>query len=105
MRRARGALALAVVVGTRSVSWPAARQLAARLAVLCATTLVVSASWMLVVQVWPSSERPYVGGSTNNSALQLAVGYNGFGRVDGADQGAPGGGQRPPGRSAGLGRR
>ena len=57
-------------------------------------TLVVSASWMAVVDAWPASQRPYVGGSTNNTELDLALGYNGFGRVDGESTGGGGGGTR-----------
>ncbi len=84
------ALALALVVSAREVSWRAARDVIARLAVLGAVTLAVSASWMVVVDVWPADARPYVGGSTDNTVLDLALGYNGFGRVDGESQG-PGG--------------
>ena len=91
------AFVLALVFATRSISWSSARQLAARLAVLGAVTLAVSASWIFVVDAWPASDRPYVGGSTDNTALDLALGYNGFSRVDGADQGAPGGGAAPRG--------
>ena len=64
----------------------------ARLAVLAAVTLAVSASWMVIVDRWPASDRPYIGGSTDNTVLDLAFGYNGFGRVDGDSQGAGGGG-------------
>lgn len=61
-------------------------------AVLLAVTLVVSASWMVVVDAWPASQRPYIGGSTDNTVLNLALGYNGFGRVDGENQIGGGGG-------------
>jgi 4-amino-4-deoxy-L-arabinose transferase-like glycosyltransferase len=85
------ALALALVVGARAISLASARQLLARLAVLGAVTLVVSASWMLVVDAWPASARPYIGGSTNNTVLDLALGYNGFNRVEGmVSGGGPG---------------
>jgi 4-amino-4-deoxy-L-arabinose transferase-like glycosyltransferase len=88
------ALVLALVVAVPTVSRTSARQLLARLTVLGAVTLVVSASWMVVVDAWPASDRPYVGGSTDNTVLDLALGYNGFGRVDGESQ-ASGGGARP----------
>lgn len=88
------ALAVALVVGVSAVSRTAARQLLGRLAVLGAVTLVVSASWMVVVDLWPASERPYIGGSIDNTVLDLVLGYNGFGRVDGEDQ-LGGGGPRP----------
>lgn len=54
--------------------------------------MVVSAGWYIVaVAVWPSSSRPYIGGSTNNSIWELTLGYNGFSRLSGNGS-APGGG-------------
>jgi 4-amino-4-deoxy-L-arabinose transferase-like glycosyltransferase len=55
--------------------------------------LIVAAGWWVaVVELWPAGSRPYIGGSTNNSVLQLIFGYNGFGRLTGSDNnGAPGG--------------
>ena len=88
------ALALALVVGVPTISRTSARSLLARLAVLGAVTIVASASWMVIVDAWPASDRPYIGGSTDNTVLDLALGYNGFGRVDGEDQ-LGGGGARP----------
>ncbi|HEY8171676.1 MAG TPA: glycosyltransferase family 39 protein [Dehalococcoidia bacterium] len=86
------AFALAMVAGMRAISWQSARQLGARLAVLAVATFVMSGSWMLVVDAWPASHRPYIGGSTDNTVLDLALGYNGFGRVDGDGQIGGGGG-------------
>jgi len=48
---------------------------------------------MFVVDAWPASDRPYIGGSTDNTVRDLALGYNGFSRVDGDNQ--IGGGARP----------
>ena len=87
------ALALALVVAVPAMSRSAVRQMLGRLAVLGAVTLVVSASWLLIVDAWPASDRPYIGGSTDNTVLDLALGYNGFGRVDGESQGGGGGAQ------------
>ncbi|HEY2673494.1 MAG TPA: glycosyltransferase family 39 protein [Rugosimonospora sp.] len=54
--------------------------------------LVVSAGWwVLTVQLWPASDRPYIGGSTDNSVLQLTFGYNGLGRITGSESSGPGG--------------
>ena len=54
--------------------------------------LLVSAGWyLLVVGLWPASSRPYIGGSTDNSILNLVFGYNGFGRLFGSDGGGGGG--------------
>ncbi|NIH84765.1 ArnT family glycosyltransferase [Amycolatopsis granulosa] len=56
--------------------------------------LVVSAGWYLaVVELWPASARPYVGGSQTNSILELTLGYNGFGRITGDEVGSLGGAQ------------
>jgi 4-amino-4-deoxy-L-arabinose transferase-like glycosyltransferase len=63
-----------------------------RLAQLIAAGVVLVAvcvSWSLAVDLTPAAQRPYVGGSVNNSEFQLEFGYNGFGRV-GGQQGGPG---------------
>jgi 4-amino-4-deoxy-L-arabinose transferase-like glycosyltransferase len=51
--------------------------------------LLVSASWSLIVEVVPASNRPFVGGSVDNTEYDLTFGYNGFGRVEG-QVGGPG---------------
>ncbi len=43
----------------------------------------VSLSWTVLIEATPASQRPYVGGSTNNTELNLTFGYNGLGRVEG----------------------
>jgi 4-amino-4-deoxy-L-arabinose transferase-like glycosyltransferase len=92
------AMVAAVLVGVAG-GWRASwRQWLPRLAVLGVVTLLVSASWMVVVDLWPASNRPYIGGSTNNTVQQLVFGYNGFERVEG--QGFGGGGARPPANAA-----
>jgi 4-amino-4-deoxy-L-arabinose transferase-like glycosyltransferase len=48
--------------------------------------------WVAIVELVPASWRPYVGGSTNNSVLNLIFGYNGLGRVTGNETGSVGGG-------------
>ena len=37
--------------------------------------------WVLAVQLTPVSARPYIGGSTDNTVLDLALGYNGINRL------------------------
>ena len=44
------------------------------------------------VALTPAADRPYVGGSQNNSILNLIFGYNGFGRLTGNESGSVGGG-------------
>ena len=59
---------------------------------LAAVALVVSAGWwVLVVELWPAADRPYIGGSQDNSVLELVFGYNGFGRLTGDEVGSVGG--------------
>lgn len=66
-----------------------------------ATALLVpvSLSWALAVDLTPADQRPYVGSSGNNSALNLIVGYNGVQRLigGGAGGGAPGQGRTSDG--------
>jgi 4-amino-4-deoxy-L-arabinose transferase-like glycosyltransferase len=64
--------------------------------------LVVSAGWWVaVVELVPASSRPYIGGSQNNSILNLIFGYNGFGRLTGNETGSVGGGGAGPGGGGG----
>ncbi len=51
---------------------------------IAAVSVVVSAGWWIVaVWLWPAESRPYIGGSTNNTVLDLVFGYNGLGRIFG----------------------
>ncbi|WP_082614010.1 glycosyltransferase family 39 protein [Mycobacterium sp. Root265] len=53
--------------------------------------LVVSGGWyLLLVELWPAGRRPYIGGSQHNSIVELALGYNGVGRLTGAETGGLG---------------
>lgn len=55
--------------------------------------LVISGGWFVaLVSLWPADSRPYIGGSTDNSLLELALGYNGLGRVMGGEGNGGGGG-------------
>ena len=66
--------------------------------------LVVSAGWwVLVVELWPAADRPFIGGSQNNSVLELIFGYNGFGRLTGDEVGSVGGGQAGAGATGSWG--
>lgn len=65
------------------------RRLAALL-VSAAAVLVASGWWVAIVQAIPAADRPFIGGSTNNSVLDLIVGYDGLGRIFGGS-GNPGG--------------
>ncbi|WP_371828323.1 ArnT family glycosyltransferase [Rhodococcoides fascians] len=47
--------------------------------------------WVLTVALWPADARPYIGGSTDNTVMDLVLGYNGLGRIFGSDGNAGGG--------------
>ncbi|MFD1815610.1 ArnT family glycosyltransferase [Rhodococcus gannanensis] len=58
--------------------------------------MIVSAGWwLLAVELWPADSRPWIGGSQDNSILELTLGYNGLGRLNGNEVGSvtPGGGR------------
>ena len=63
--------------------------LAAGLAVV-----ISSGWWVAIVELLPASARPYIGGSTTNSVLELVLGYDGLGRIFG---------NRPAGSGLGSG--
>jgi 4-amino-4-deoxy-L-arabinose transferase-like glycosyltransferase len=75
------ALALVVLVAVPGSVWQRLRDLAVGL-----VAMIVSGGWFVaLVSLWPANSRPYIGGSTDNSLLQLTLGYNGLGRVLGGD--------------------
>ena len=75
------ALALTVLVVAPSRPWRRIGDLLAG-----GAAVVVSAGWYVaLVELWPASSRPYIGGSTTNSLLELALGYNGLGRILGSE--------------------
>ncbi|WP_372476709.1 ArnT family glycosyltransferase [Pseudonocardia terrae] len=97
------ALALVYLVAGAPRLWTRIAQLLGAVA-----AMVVSAGWFIaLVELWPADSRPYIGGSTTNSLLELALGYNGFGRLlggsgNGGGGGGGGGGNTGFGGSAGI---
>ncbi|WP_338599419.1 glycosyltransferase family 39 protein [Saccharopolyspora sp. SCSIO 74807] len=84
---------IAVYLVGRETSWT--RRIA-DLAIAAATVLVSSFWWVAATMLWPDP-KPYIGGSEDGSALDLILGYNGFGRIlggegNGGGGGGPGGG-------------
>ena len=61
--------------------------------VMGASVLVAGGWWVAAVALTPAADRPYVGGSEDNSILNLIFGYNGFGRLTGNETGSVGGGR------------
>ena len=76
------------MIGTRG-SWGRRIGLAA---LVTAVALGVSASWTIAVDHVAAADRPYVGGSTNDTVGDLIFGYNGLNRIEGQGGGGPGGG-------------
>ncbi|AXI75869.1 glycosyltransferase family 39 protein [Streptomyces sp. KAI-26] len=76
-----------------------------QLALSTLTMVVAGGWWVAIVELMPASSRPYVGGSQNNSFLELTFGYNGLGRLNGEETGSVGGGGRGGGwGETGIGR-
>lgn len=71
------------------------------LALFGVVTLGTSLSWILLYTFTPSGDRPYVDGSTNNSAWSMVFGYNGLERFGIS---VPGSVTSGPGVTAGGGR-
>jgi 4-amino-4-deoxy-L-arabinose transferase-like glycosyltransferase len=67
-----------------------------------AALIVAAGWWIALVELWPAGSRPYIGGSTNNSVLELVFGYNGIGRLTGADNNGSVGGTGGGGFSSGT---
>jgi len=61
-----------------------------KLALGTSALVVFTLAWPLSVDLTNSSSRPYVGGSENNSVLELAFGYNGSERLLGQSTGTGG---------------
>ncbi|MFC3963356.1 glycosyltransferase family 39 protein [Nocardia jiangsuensis] len=57
-----------------------------------AAMVVAAGWWLLAVELWPADSRPWIGGSQENSILELTLGYNGLGRLNGEETGSVGGG-------------
>ena len=75
------------------VAAPVAVAARVRRLLLSAIAMVASAGWWVaIVELWPASSRPYIGGSQTNSVVELIFGYNGFGRLTGDEVGSVGGG-------------
>jgi 4-amino-4-deoxy-L-arabinose transferase-like glycosyltransferase len=87
------AFALAYLVTAPTGLWRRIWQL-----LVAGAALVVAAGWWITaVLLTPAADRPYIGGSTDNNPLQLALGYNGVDRLFGNSAGgggSPGGGTR-----------
>ncbi|WP_443041045.1 glycosyltransferase family 39 protein [Streptomyces sp. B21-102] len=82
------------------------RRKAVNLALAAVALAVSSFWWATAVSLVPADDRPYIGGSTDGSAWDLIMGYNGLGRVLGGEGngGGGGGGGATFAGTAGIGR-
>jgi 4-amino-4-deoxy-L-arabinose transferase-like glycosyltransferase len=62
------------------------------LAVAFVAVIAASGWWVAVMEFIPAANRAYIGGSTNNSVIELLFGYDGLGRIFGQGGGGFGGG-------------
>ncbi len=70
---------------------------------LAVAAMVASAGWWVaIVELTPAANRPYIGGSTTNSFLDLTLGYNGLGRIFGRTEPAATAGTGASGTAAGT---
>jgi 4-amino-4-deoxy-L-arabinose transferase-like glycosyltransferase len=99
------ALAATYLLAAPVTFWARIRQL-----LLAGVAMVAGAGWWIaLVTMWPG-DKPYIGGSTDGTELQLAFGYNGLGRLFGNSAGNGGGngggmtGNAGFGGATGLGR-
>ena len=81
-------IAAAWMWSARGTLWARIRQLLAGGAAM----LAVGGAWPLLVWLTPSSDRPWISGTSDNSVWSLIFGYNGLGRVAGQSGGPAGGG-------------
>ncbi|MBV9003296.1 MAG: glycosyltransferase family 39 protein [Solirubrobacterales bacterium] len=55
--------------------------------------MILSAGWWVaIVALWPAASRPMIDGSSDNSIINLIIGYNGLGRITGSGGGGRGAG-------------
>jgi 4-amino-4-deoxy-L-arabinose transferase-like glycosyltransferase len=91
-------VAVAVVAGAGSLSRRVVRTVAAG-----AAMIIGAGWWVLATVLTPAENRPWVGGTQHNSVLELALGYNGLGRLTGQEaNGGGGSGQGTWGRLFGT---
>jgi 4-amino-4-deoxy-L-arabinose transferase-like glycosyltransferase len=93
------ALAIAYAVAAPT---PLRRRLL-QLLLACGALVAGAGWWVLAVDLTPAVDRPYIGGSGNNTALGLAFGYNGLSRISGNGSGGGRGGANFSG-ATGIGR-
>lgn len=87
------AILIVYLLGIRISPW---KKQAFHIGLALLVLAVVSLSWAVAVDLIPAGERPYIGGSGDNTVLGLIVNYNGLHRLEnGAGTGSGPGGSLP----------
>jgi len=73
------AVIIVYILGTRKIP---VKMRAIHIALALVVLLSVSLSWAVVVDTVPANERPYIGGSGDNTVLGLIINYNGIHRLE-----------------------
>ncbi len=82
----QGVLLAPVLAGVYLLAAPVAMGRRVRQLIASAAGMVAAAGWYVVlVELTPSAHRPYVSSTLHNSIVELTLGYNGFGRLTGAE--------------------
>ncbi|MBJ7339794.1 glycosyltransferase family 39 protein [Mycolicibacterium sp.] len=90
-----GAMVMPALVAAYLVAAPVRFRVRVLHLVGAAAAFALSAGWFVVLTlVWPASARPYLAGSTDNTFMNLVLGYNGLARVLGRNHSTIG---LPPG--------
>jgi len=92
------AILIIYLLATTDFSW---KKRATHLGLAVLVLLAVSLSWALVVDSIPADQRPFVGGSDDNTELGLILNYNGAHRLGIGDSSGPGGSGPSAGGSTG----
>jgi len=77
------ALMLAYLVAADSST----RRRVAGVVAFSGAAFLTAGAWVAAVQLTPAADRPFIGGSTDNSVLDLVFGYDGLGRIFGGSAG------------------
>jgi 4-amino-4-deoxy-L-arabinose transferase-like glycosyltransferase len=76
------------ILGIREAPW---KKQVFHLGLALVVLLAVSLSWAVAVDMIPADERPYIGGSGDNTVLGLIINYNGLHRLENGGMGGAGG--------------
>ena len=96
------AIVLVYLLSMRQIWW----ERLVHLTVATAVLLVISFSWIMIIDLTPEEHRPYVSSTENNRMLELVFGHNGLNRLisirNQMNLSGGGGGNNPSGQVPGM---